>query len=349
MLCADIIDPAFFAARGNPMLWLITLGAMGLLLVGADRAVTGAVKLARAVGISTVIIGATVVSLGTTSPEACVSVMAAWRGKAGLALGNGVGSIICDTALIFGLCCCLARIPMDRYVLQRHGRLQFGSGLLLALVIALGALAAGGIVGVTIPRWVGGVFLLLLAAYLYVSFRWARSHPEVVPAEAQRAAARHTWPAMIGCGVMLAAGLAVVVFSSDILIGTLETLCTRYGVPDHILAVTLVAFGTSLPELATALAAIIKGHPGLLVGNVIGADVLNVLFVIGASASAAELEVPTLFFYLHVPVMLTALLLLRIYVLTGRERFRRWQGVPLLALYVGYVIVLLTVVRTGVD
>jgi len=121
----------------------------------------------------------------------------------------------------------------------------------------------------------------------------------------------------------------------------------RLRVPRSVLAVTVVAFGTSLPELATALAAVIKGHPEVLLGNVIGADILNVLFVIGASAAAVPLRVPPEFYYLHVPVMLAALVLLRVYIFLPGGRFRRWQGGVLLALFVGYYASLLALVTAG--
>ena len=343
-MIASLIAPTFFAPLTGGVLWVLLGGAMLLLLVGADRAVASAVRLAKAMGISTVIIGATVVSLGTTAPEACVSVMAAWRGNPGLALGNGVGSIICDTAMIFGLCCLLVRLPLDRFVLQRHGRLQLGAGLLLVGVVGVLAWQAGGIDNVVIPRWVGVAFLGLLCAYMLISFRWARQHPEIIPAEArEEKAASSSGAAVVGV-VMLLVGLGMVVFGSELLIGSVVELCGRYGVPEHILAVTVVAFGTSLPELATALAAIIQGHPGLLVGNIVGADILNVLFVIGASATASKLQVPKDFFYLHLPVMLGALLMLRVFILVSRDRFCRWQGVLLLLLYIGYVGYLTTTV-----
>ncbi len=348
MILGDIINESFFQGLSDFPLWMLLFGGMALLLVGADRAVNAAVRLAKTMGISTVIIGATVVSLGTTSPEACVSVMAAWRGQPGLALGNGIGSVICDTAMIFGLCCLITRLPLDRFVLRRHGRLQFGSGVLLCGIVTALALAAGGIGNVEIPRWIGICLLSLLVAYMYVSFRWAKQHPEMIPAEATRAKNQASPAVIVGLLGLLAVGLGLVIFGSDILIGSVETLCRRYGVPDHILAVTVVAFGTSLPELATAIAAIVKGHPGLLVGNIVGADILNILFVIGASAVAAPLRVPELFFYLHLPVMMLALLLLRTYIVISRDRFSRWQGVPLLVVYVGYIIVLATVARGAV-
>jgi len=119
-------------------------------------------------------------------------------------------------------------------------------------------------------------------------------------------------------------------------------LAERYRLPADFLGATVVAFGTSLPELVTAIAAIAKGHKGLLVGNIIGADILNVLFVVGLSSCAAELKVPPTFYYLHFPVMLSVLVLLRVFIQTGGATFRRWQGLPLLAIYVGYVAALLT-------
>jgi cation:H+ antiporter len=346
MILANFVNEVFLQDQASALLWAFTVGSMVLLLVGADRAVSAAVKLAKALGISTVIIGATVVSLGTTSPEACVSVMAAWQGKPGLALGNAVGSIICDTAMIFGLCACLVRLPLDRFVLKRHGWLQLGAGTLLTMVIALSALARGSMEAAIVPRWVGMGFLVLLTGYMVVSFRWAKQHPEMIPTEATRKAKRTDVAAVVGLLGVLVVGLAMVVFGSDVLIGSVKELCIRYQVPDHILAATLVAFGTSLPELVTALMAIIRGHPELLVGNIVGADILNVLFVVGASATATPLKVPVDFFYLHLPAMMLALVLLRVYIFTSRDRFHRWQGVPLLLLYVGFVTVLLTVGRT---
>jgi len=338
------MDDAFFAALAVPgklwVLWLLAAGAIACLVVGADRAVTGAARLARVLGLSPIVIGATVVSLGTTSPEASVSVTAALRGKPGLALGNGVGSIICDTALVFGLSCVLTRLPLDRFILRRQGVLKLATGTLLAVTLLLLAVGRGGFTGVVMPRWIGFSFLVLLAVYLYLSVRWARAHPQMVEApsvdDGRRPWVRVLWNLVL-CGV----GLGVVVYSSGVLVGSVTALCKYYRVPPDVLAVTLVAFGTSVPELATAVASVIKGHPELLIGNVIGADILNVLFVIGASAAAAPLAVPTHFYTLHIPVMMGAIGLMGLWIFTSRDTFHRWQGVPLLLLYGVYYGLLL--------
>ncbi|MCK5114157.1 MAG: calcium/sodium antiporter [Phycisphaerae bacterium] len=347
-MLAELIPEWFFNDRSTWLLWVIAAGGIVPLVFGADFAVSKAVKLAKSMGLSTVIIGATVVSLGTTSPEAFVSVTAAFSGKPGLALGNGIGSVICDTALIFGLCCCLVRLPKDKFILKRHGWLQLGSGVLLVVVLLVLAMMRGSFYGVEIPRLIGIAFLVLLGVYLWISVVWARQHPEAIPSEAVEGKAGRGAKAisMELLGVFF--GLALVVGGAQFLVGSASVICTRWGVPESVLAVTLVAFGTSLPELVTALAAIIKGHPELLVGNVIGADILNVLFVVGASATAVPLQVPVEFFYLHLPVMIMALVLLRLYIARRGDQFSRWEGVPLLLLFAGYYVALITLVSMGV-
>jgi cation:H+ antiporter len=340
-MLAEIIPHAFFDARGDLILWLLVVGSIGLLVFGADRVVSSAAKLAATLGLSQVIIGATVVSLGTTSPEAAVSVNAAFQGDGGLALGNAIGSIICDTALIFGLGCVLTRLPKDRFVLDRHGWLQFAAGLLLTLVLlALWALA-GDINQVVIPRKVGFGFVAILIWYLYISVKWSRQHPVLIPEEAAKVkidSAHKRREALIDL-VLLFLGLSLVVFGSELLIGSVKVIAVRHRVPPEVLAVTLVAFGTSVPELATAIASIVKGHSELLVGNIIGADILNVLFVVGLSSAAVPLKVDPFFYVFLVPVMMVSLTMFRIFIFWKGSTFRRWQGIPLLLLYLFFVIV----------
>ncbi|MHC4982310.1 MAG: calcium/sodium antiporter [Planctomycetota bacterium] len=349
IVIADIVSENVYKAMPNWLLWVFVVVALRFLAFGADRVVRGAVRLAGVLGISTVIIGATVVSIGTTTPEAFVSVAAAFRGKPGLALGNGVGSIICDTALIFGLCLCLVRLPHDRFLLHRQGVLYLVFLGMLAVVVYTLAAVNRGFEGAMIPRWVGRAFLVLLVAYMLLSVRWSRRRLNTIPAEAHVEAPReHRVGGAFVDLLMLVEGLAIVYVTSDLLIGSVSKLCLEYGVPADVLAVTVVAFGTSLPELVTAIASIVRGHPGLLVGNVIGADILNVLFVIGASATARPLAVPETFYYLHIPVMLLAGGLMAAYIFGNRGTFKRWQGLPMLAVFVGYYVTMFVLVSKGV-
>jgi cation:H+ antiporter len=345
-----LIPDSWFVGQPQGLLLLFCVGAILVLGKGADWLVDGAAALAYRMGLSKVIVGATIVSLGTTSPEAAVSVMAAWSGQPGLALGNAVGSIIADTGLIFGIGCMIAVLPADRYLLARQGWVQFGSAALLA-AIAYGSWIVLGDQAV-LGRWVGVLFLVLLVAYMAVSVRWSHRDPEdapfVVPDDAPdpAQAARRSAAFLVA---LLVVGLTLVLLASRTLIGSVTELAeAHWHIPQVVIAATLVAFGTSLPELVIGLASVVKGHREILVGNVIGADILNVLFVIGASAVAAPLPIldpaaklPAIALQVHIPSMLIILVLFRVFIFTasGRGEFRRWQGIPLVALYVAYVVI----------
>ena len=311
-------------------LLLLIAASMALLTKSADYMIDGAVALAVKTGLPRIVIGATILSLGTTTPEAFVSVLAAWTGNPGLALGNGVGSIICDTGLIFGLMCLMSRIPVRRFILNRTGWVQLISATLL-VVISLATLHFG--VGVPVlGRWVGIFFLILLGAYLYLAYRWAKQsgQPSEMGEEVHWGPGKATF--------FLCLGLAGVIIGSRVLVPCAAQTAVMVGVPQDIIAATLVAFGTSLPELVTAISAVRKGHPQIMVGNVVGADVLNCLFVVGAAATARPIEVPTTFFYFHFPAMLLILYSFRVFIFVNRDGwFKAWQGAWLLGIYAVYV------------
>ena len=338
----------------QPQWVLLLIGAASLAAVikGADLLVEGAAGIAKKFGMPEVVIGATIVSLGTTTPEMAVSVLAAFRGEAGLALGNGVGSIIADTGLIFALGCLMVRLPADRFILARQGWVQFGVAALLAVICYAKFAVEGN--DATIRQWTGLLFVALLVWYLWQSVRWAKQHPGPVVAEVEQdphvaKAAGKSGLALILIGVI---GLAMVVFAGGVLIESIKELTLRWGVPEVVVAGTLVALGTSLPELMVAIVSIRKGHPELLVGNVIGADILNVLFVIGLSSLAAPLpiakdylpdggeSVTYAFIGVHLPIMLAMLILFRLFIFRSAKRgqFSKWMGLPLLVLYVAFIV-----------
>lgn len=339
-----LIPAGWFVGVPDILLFGIVVATLAVLGKGADILVDGSVGVAYRFGMPKVVVGATIVSLGTTSPECAVSVMAAWRGDAGLALGNAVGSIIADTGLIFGLGCVLTTLSADRFLLSRQGWIQFGSALLLA-ILCYGAWILHGD-RANLGRWIGIVFLSLLVAYMIVSVRWSRRHPRGLPAGESRNSGLASARALSLAGRILV-GLGLVVFSSHVLILGVRELALRWGVSEVVIAGSIVALGTSLPELVIGMTSLRKGHKELLVGNVIGADILNVLFVIGASAFAARLpivdekaHVPEVFLVLHLPAMLLILVIFRlqIWAAVRRGRFRRWYGIPLLLIYGGFLI-----------
>ncbi len=368
---ATLLPHTWFEDLRVWVLIVIAIVAMYVVIKGADWLVEGAAGVAQLLGMPKVVIGATIVSLGTTSPEAAVSVLAAFSGNAGLALGNGVGSIIADTGLIFGVGLLLTQLPADKFVLSRQGWVQVGSAALLAGICYFLYITQGD--AATIERWVGVLLVTLLVAYLAISVRWARAHPgggpghytdgpggtgkptdqrdlegREHPALPGQTAQPHELPGVGMLILMGIGGLLLVILAGDGLVQSVTICAKRWGVPDVVIASTIVALGTSLPELVTGFTAIRKGHPELLVGNVIGADILNVLFVVGLSALAAPLPIvdpaaalPTVFLVVQIPTMLIMLVLMRLYIFQAVRvgHFAKWMGYPLVALYLAYLVV----------
>ena len=320
---------------------LVGLPSLGLLLIiavmlctlgkGADWLVHEAVILSSRWGLSKAVIGATIVSIGTTTPEAAVSVLSAQQGEPGLALGNAVGSIICDTGLILGLAALIAPLPFDRALASRLSNVQVGAGILMVAVCLpwsspASAFTGGGV----LPQLAGVVFVILLALYIWQSIRWASS----TPSEAENSEATDSGGAgTFGTLLKLICAIAIIVISAQILIPAVSIMAERIGVPKHIISATLVAFGTSLPELVTAIAAVRRNHGELVVGNIIGADILNVLFVAGVSASVTPggLQADGQFFQFLFPAMLFVLIVFRFGIHLSVGFLKRPLGVVLVS------------------
>jgi cation:H+ antiporter len=321
-----------------PLLFVIIAVNLYVLAKSADVLVDKAVTLSVKWGVPKVLIGATIISLGTTLPEAAVSVFAAVTGRPGLALGNAVGSIICDTGLILGLAVLIGPVPINKIIVRKQNLIQIGAAL--ALVIASlpftsfsEIFTAGG----RLPQFIGFIFLLLLVIYIWRSISWSRntesyiSDNEVIQVDT----------AKTGIVVLkLIAGIAGVVLSSRILIPTVQETAMRLHIPESIIAATLVAFGTSLPELVTAVTAVRKKHGEIALGNVIGADILNVLFVAGAAASVTPggLKAPPNFFVLLFPAMLLILLVCRGGLWLSKDTIAKPVGVILILIYVATIV-----------
>lgn len=323
----------FLAGLHWSLLLVIIAVSLAALARSGDWLVDEAVALSERSGISKTVIGATIVSLGTTTPETAVSVMAAIQGNPGLALGNAVGSIICDTGLILGLACLLAPLKLDRRVTARQGWIQVGSAAALVLAcLPWQAPASAFSTGGRLPQAAGFLFLAALVVYIVKSILWARAEAiEAVLAEHKRDIAAPL-PLIL---LRLLTAVALVIVSARILIPAAAELARRLQVPDSIIAATLVAFGTSLPELITAISAARRRHGELAVGNIVGADILNVLFVSGAAAAVTPggLFAGEYFFRMLFPVMLGILLVFRLGVAFSGDYLRRPFGLVLLAAY----------------
>lgn len=316
-----------------PTLMLVIIAAVSLFTLGkgADFLVDEAVSLSVHWGVPKMIIGATIVSLGTTLPEATVSVLAAFQGNPDLALGNAIGSVIADTGLILGFAALIGTLPVDHTTINRQGRIQIGVAFLLA-ILALPFFSKGD-EGV-IFQWMGFILLALLILYIFLSIKWAKksSNTSYDIGEEKN-------PVFLQL-MKLFLGITIVILSSKILIPSVEITAIRIGIPQSVIAATIVAFGTSLPELMTAISSVRKGHGELAIGNIIGADILNVLFVVGAAASVTSkgLNVPVAFFYLQIPAMLIILTVFRLFAKSKNNVINKKEGFVLLMLYLIYLI-----------
>lgn len=317
---------------------LFTLGK------GADMLVDSAVLLSLRWGIPKTIVGATIVSLGTTLPEASVSTLAAIKGNADLALGNAIGSIIADTGLIIGIAALLGTIPVDKTLIRRQGTIQILAAILLTLV-SLPFFSQGS--EGTIYQWMGWIFVLLLCGYMYLSFKWAKTAD--TGSATDSAAAEYTERSIFSLLFLLILGIGIVVVSSKVLIPAVEVSALKAGIPQSIIAATLVAFGTSVPELVTAITAVRKGHGELAAGNIIGADILNVLFVLGVAAAVTPsgIRVPVSFYYLQFPTMLIVLGLFRFCSTRKEAVINRATGAALFIFYGVYIILNFTLKHLG--
>lgn len=334
----------------EPRSTITLLGVIAVSLVAlgkfADLVVDYAVVLSERSGIPKVVIGATVVSLGTTAPEVAVSVLAAFKGNPGLAMGNAVGSIICDTGLILGVACLIRPLTIPWDIASRQGWVQLACGFLLVLLSIPWAAPLSpytdGAEG-NFPQWAGFLFLGLLAIYLWVSVKWSMtSGAEGVEALQDTESEDSDEEVSASAAVLIVKivlALAGVILSANILIPAVTIVAVRMNVPESIIAATLVAFGTSLPELVTAVQAARKGHGDLAVGNIIGADILNALFVAGAAAAVtpAGLTVAQSFFWPAFPAMLFVLVVFRIGIYVCRTQLTRKFGFVLLAAYFAYL------------
>src|SRR6056297_95707 len=320
-----------------PTILLFLVGAFSLFTLskGADILVNQAVGLSIKWGVPKIIIGATIVSLGTTLPEASVSVLAALKGNPDLALGNSVGSIIANTALIIGIASLIGKLPLDKNTINKQGRIQYLTGVLL-VIVSLPFLSEG--LGGNISQAVGIMFLVLLASYIYYSIKKAKETSMENISIKEVSENLDNRPILIKF-ILMVSGMALVIISSKVLIPTVEIGAIRIGIPQSIIAATLVAFGTSLPELITAITAVRKGHGELAIGNIIGADILNVLFVVGGAAAATSqgLSVPQNFYKVQFPTMLIILLAFRCFSKKGSD-INKKEGIFLLGMYMIYII-----------
>ena len=305
---------------------LAILVGLALLSIGAEGLVRGSAALALRLGITPLVVGLTVVAFGTSSPELVVSVKASLDGNGAIALGNVVGSNICNIALILGVAALIKPVRIEAQVIRRE------IPILIFASILLWAMLAGG----ELQRWMGLLLTVGLVAYIAFSYGGARAEKnEAVREEFAEALpapeARRAWVDVL----FVLVGLAMLLFGANLFVDGAVAVAERFGVSQAVIGLTIVAVGTSLPELATSIVAAFKGEGDIAVGNAVGSSIFNILCILGVAAlirpmattgiSMVDLAVMTACAVLVMPMMRSGFCL------------NRWEGIFLLAVYVGYL------------
>lgn len=315
------------------MVWFTLIAGLVLVTVGAESLVRGAVRLATRFGLSPMFIGMTIVGFGTSTPELGASVTASLRGATDISIGNVVGSNIFNMAIILGLTAVLCPI---RVVVR-----QIRADMVVMLLAACVPLAA--IIGGFVNAWMAALMLLGLAAFLFFGYRRAKTAPadEQALVGQELETVVHTGTGRVWLSVLLVAiGLAMLIGGSILFVDSARTIASGLGVSDLVIGLTIVAAGTSLPELATSVVAAYRKSPDIAVGNIIGSNIFNILGILGVSALVTPQAVSRQSLVLDIPVMIGLSILVWILMATGR-RVSRAEGAVLLACYGAYLFVLL--------
>ncbi|MBU2956347.1 calcium/sodium antiporter [Paracoccus sp. 1_MG-2023] len=303
---------------------LLVLGGLILLVVGGDLLVKGAVNLALRLGITPLVVGLTVVAFGTSAPELLVSLSAALKGSSGIALGNVVGSNVANVLVILGATALISGIPTRGHDLRESWAMMMGASVLLI------ALAFTGIIG-----RVEGLFLL--AALALILWRQLTTGKAEDVDEIEGAALGATWPRI---ALWLVAGLITLPLGANLLVAGATEIALAFGISDTVIGLTLVAIGTSLPELAASVASAMRGRADMALGNVVGSNIFNLLAILGITSVVAPLPVPPEMLRLDLWVMLASSALLMPFLFRG-IRIGRVAGALLLACYGTYAWILL--------
>ena len=319
------------------MLMSVLLFAVGLVLLikGGDWFVDGATGIAKRFNLPDIVVGATVVSIGTTLPEVMVSTTGALQGSGAMAYGNAIGSIICNTALIAAISIVCNPGPVNTKSMKTPAIFFFGA----AAMYCIAAYGLG-----TFPRWLGFIMLTVFVCYMYLTVRNGLKNPDEAEHEEEEEGKQRSLVMEL---VLLAGGAGVIAVGADLLVEHGQIIAIGLGVPETVVALLFVALGTSLPELVTTITSLRSGHASLGVGNVIGANVFNLVLVSGVAVSLAPFDVPcentlldtgmNLSLVFDIPVMLGVMSLM-IFPTLASKKLGRWQGIVLLGIYAAFCV-----------
>lgn len=313
----------------------ILVVSLGLLIWSADRLVYGSAALAKNAGIPPLVIGMTILAMGSSAPEMVVSIQAALSGKTDTAVGNVLGSNIANIALILGCTALIKPLSISSGILRRELPLMLGVTLI-----------AGAILWDNYLGFYEGIFLgVMFCLFIITMMKFAKDaslSTEIDPMLSEQEAEIPKNVSNVTAIVWVIIGLALLIFSADKVVESAVTIAKTFGMSDLLIGLTIVAVGTSLPELAASVASVLKGEDDLAVGNIVGSNIFNILAVMGVPAILAPSELNPLAMSRDFYVMLGISILLFLFAIGRARTINRWEGVALLACFIGYQGYLLT-------
>lgn len=305
-----------------------------LLLVGGELLVRGAVASAKALGVSPLLIGLTLVGFGTSTPELVTSVTAALNGSAGIAVGNVVGSNIANILFILGLSAVIYPMAVNPKGFKRDAFMVMAAALACLAVVLYGRMG----------MLLGFAFIASLIAYVVFVYVQEKNAPDEAAVVAEhRAEDARKGPGSIALSLAMAiGGIAITIFGAGYLVDGAIALAKDLGVSDTIIGLTIVAVGTSMPELVTSVMAAIRKHADVAYGNIVGSNIFNVLFILGTTAIIQPIDIPAQIARFDIWVMLATTGLLVYFARTG-AKLQRWEGGVFIGCYVAYTAYLISI------
>lgn len=312
----------------NNMLLNTVFIVLGIILVlwGADRMTEGSVALAERFNVSQLTIGLTIVAMGTSLPEFCVSLVSALKGTPDLAVGNIVGSNIFNALLIVGVAAMVTPINITLTTVRKDIPFALVASVLLMMMCFDGK----------ISRLNGAILLAMFAIFMVITFKTAGQYPQTQNDDKPAKKPMKLWL----CVVFIIAGLGALILGSELFVNGATKVATLLGVSQAVIGLTIVAGGTSLPELATSVVAARKGNSGIAIGNVLGSNVFNILFILGVTGVISPMHMQGITM-MDLSVMVTAMIMLWLFSYT-KLTLERWEGAVLTAtflIYMGYLLV----------
>lgn len=311
------------------MAYLLLIIGFGLLIKGADLFVDGSSNIARLLQVPPILIGLTIVAFGTSAPEATVSIIAAIEGNAEVAVGNVVGSNIFNITLVVGIAAILYPLKVESETIRKE--IPFTLLASVALLIFMGDMALQGLDSNMITRSDGLIFLLFLSIFMYYIIE--------LGLKSRKNALNQSPPVNITWGkniLITVVGLAAIIFGGDLVVNNGTKIAYSLGMSETLVGLTIIAIGTSLPELVTSISAALKKESEIALGNIVGSNIFNILFVLGASATIAPLPVnDKVFTDVIFMIILTVVLLI-----FSRTNFKigKREGLLLAVAYIAYLV-----------